>query len=872
MKAVAIQQHADAGKGTSLSFRVRLTIALMFVVSTVTVLALYIAQRSVQATYQRGLQDEFQSRLGFMHGMESARQVAVSERSRLLARAPRISAALEENDVEDLYANARVELRDVLEEGGGQPEDRPARSPRATYFRFLNAGGALLLPPGVAAEPWEKNLAAVAIGPDFGQQIGYVTAKKISGGVDLCEVVTTTIINPDGELLGALVLGFPPADLVSKPEAGIKTGVWLDGELHMPALSAPERQALSTEIARAVRTPGGTDNNFVVHVRGEPHLLFYKVLNSGSRFAPAWEVCLYSLADSLKSQEQLRWKILGIAGCVLLAGLGASYIFSGRLSAPVEKLAEDSAQNLARREEAESALELTEQKYRSIFVNAVEGIFLLAPDGHCLSANPAMAHIFGYESPDRFVADVTHPSVQLYVAPGRCAEFLRTVATRDVVSSFECEMRRCDGAVIWVSQNARAVRDPEGVLQYIEGTLEDITERRKAADALRDLNMELNNALADLKTTQKQVIQQERLRALGQMASGIAHDFNNSLMPVMGFADLLLVSPGILDDKKKTTEYLETIRTAAKDAASIVARMREFYRTNEEGDVFAPVDVARLARQVVSLTRPKWKDQAQANGAEIRIVEELETVPRVMGDESALREVLMNLIFNAVDAMPRGGVIALRTRRDGAHAIIEVSDSGTGMSDEVRQRCMEPFFSTKGERGTGLGLAMVFGIVQRHEGTIDIQTQPGKGTTFVIRFPFDVAASGAAAVAGHQNAQQPLHVLVVDDEPQVRKVLTAFLENEGHSVRTAEQGVEGLQCFLDGKFDLVITDKAMPGMSGDQMAVAIKQFAPRMPIVLLSGFNSGGENEEIPGIDVIANKPITLQALREAIIKAMCAA
>ena len=856
-----------------MSFRARLTIAMMFVICSITVIALYIAQRSAQATYQRGMQDEFQSRLGFMHGTEHARQTAVSERSRLLARSPRISAALEENDVEDLYANARVELRDVLEQGdGGQAGSHSPRSPRATYFRFLNAGGAVLMPPGVTAEPWEKNLAAIAIGPDFAQQIGYVAATKTADRVDLWELVTTTIINPDGELLGALVLGFPPADLASKSEAGMKTGVWLNGALHMPALPASQRQELSAEIGKAFHARDAADSNFVVHIGGEAHLLFYKVLNSGSRFPPAWEVSLYSLTESLKHQDELRWKILGIAGCVLLAGLAASHIFSGRLSAPVEKLAEDSAENLARREEAEAALELTEQKYRSIFVNAVEGIFLLAPDGHYLSANPAMARIFGYDSPGRFVMEITHPSAQLYVAPGRCAEFLRTVATRDVVSSFECEMRRRDGAVIWVSQNARAVRDPEGMLQYIEGTLEDITERRQAAESLSNLNTELNSALADLKATQKQVIQQERLRALGQMASGIAHDFNNSLMPVMGFAELLLVSPGILDDKKKTTEYLETIRTAAKDAASIVARMREFYRTNEQGDVFAPVDVTRLAQQVVSLTRPKWKDQAQANGAEIRIVEELETVPRVMGDESALREVLMNLIFNAVDAMPGGGVIALRTRRDGTHAVIEVSDSGTGMSEEVRQRCMEPFFSTKGESGTGLGLAMVFGIVQRHEGNIDIQTQPGKGTTFVIRFPFDVAASGTASAATAQNAQQPLHVLVVDDEPQVRKVLTAFLETEGHSVRTAEQGVEGLRCFLDGKFDLVITDKAMPGMSGDQMAVAIKQFAPRMPIVLLSGFNSGGADEQIPGIDVIANKPITLQALRETITKAMRAA
>jgi CheY-like chemotaxis protein len=212
----------------------------------------------------------------------------------------------------------------------------------------------------------------------------------------------------------------------------------------------------------------------------------------------------------------------------------------------------------------------------------------------------------------------------------------------------------------------------------------------------------------------------------------------------------------------------------------------------------------------------------------------------------------------------------MRTRSENENIVVEVADTGAGMSEEVRQQCLEPFFTTKGERGTGLGLAMVFGIVQRHGGTIDLKTELGKGTTFFVRFPLRAATPAAVAKeVVTLPPQRALHILLVEDEPQVRQVLTAFLEMDGHHVQGADHAAEALPLFREGQFDLVITDKAMPGMSGDQMAVEIKRISPKMPVVLLSGFNSTGENESIPGIDVIASKPITMPALREAIRKAM---
>jgi|GEM_PF-668779 len=859
-------------RGTPFRFRARLTLLLMVGVFLVTGVALYVTQRAEQIASERSLQEQFRSRIGFLLGAQDAREAEVAQQCRALAHAVRIQAALEEGDVEDLYVNGRIELRTVLDDPNFLPTTRGAMPPRATFFRFLSADGKLLEPPGApfGPEPWEARLAAAVAGAP-GQQIGYVTIPKAGAESEINEVVVTPILRPDvGDRLGTLVLGFPSINFDVNADAELKTGIWFDGQLFLPNVSPEERKVLGGGIANAVSQSVQETDNFKVEVHGEPYLLFYRILNPGSRFAPAYEICLYSLAGPMTEQRRMRWKIVAVAALVLIVGLGASHSFSTRLAQPVEELAEVSAQNVARREQAEAAREMTEQKYRSIFENAVEGIFLLGPQGHFLSANPAMARIFGFDSPVHLIAEWAYRPEKVYVERERGEEFLRRIQTEGTVSNFECEVKRRDGSALWISQNARAVRNAAGTLLHIEGTMEDITERKQAADSLSKLNTELGKALADLKATQNQIVQQERLRALGQMASGIAHDFNNSLMPVMGFAELLLVRPDILDDRKKAAEYLGMIRTAAKDAASIVARLREFYRSQENTDVFAPVDLSQLVRQAASLTQPKWKDQAQASGIAIQIVEELEQVPPISGDESALREVLTNLIFNAVDAMPGGGVITLRTRGESERVIVEVADTGAGMNEEVRKRCLEPFFTTKGERGTGLGLAMVFGIVQRHGGTIDIQSQPGKGTIISARFPVQAVTSvkGATETAPLP-LQRALRILLVEDEPQVRQVLTAFLEIDGHQVQSAEHGADGLAKFREGEFDVVITDKAMPGMSGDQMAVEIKQISPKMPIVLLSGFNSTGENGKIPGVDVIASKPITMPALREAIRKAM---
>ena len=220
--------------------------------------------------------------------------------------------------------------------------------------------------------------------------------------------------------------------------------------------------------------------------------------------------------------------------------------------------------------------------------------------------------------------------------------------------------------------------------------------------------------------------------------------------------------------------------------------------------------------------------------------------------------------------MTDDGSILLSTRPEKDAVLLEVSDTGAGMTEEVRQKCLEPFFSTKGPDGTGLGLAMVFGIIDRHGGSIDIQSEPGKGASFLIRLPIYEKGSKTSKISATIPAIRSLSVLVVEDEDRVREILVEYLRSDGHSVVTASNGIEGLEAFRKGRFDLVVTDRSMPKMSGDQLAVSIKRIVNK-PIIMLTGFGlfMGSEEERPAGVDYVLSKPIKLKTLREAVRCAM---
>ncbi|MEO6740445.1 MAG: response regulator [Chthoniobacteraceae bacterium] len=374
----------------------------------------------------------------------------------------------------------------------------------------------------------------------------------------------------------------------------------------------------------------------------------------------------------------------------------------------------------------------------------------------------------------------------------------------------------------------------------------------------------------ELRESQRQIVQQERLRAFGEMAGGVVHDFNNALMSIIGYSEILLEDEAMLADPVMVRQFLKIMNTAGRDASHVIGRLREFYRPREESDVFVPVDLNKVLEEVVPITQPKWHDQALIAGKVIEIVFDLARIPLIQGNAAELREVATNLIFNAVDAMPHGGKITLRTRPEGASVVWEVCDEGAGMSDEVRTRCLEPFFSTKGEKGTGLGLSMVFGIIKRHDGQLDVDSAVGEGSTFRIRLPGIVDAF-VPPVAGSVAAQRPLHILVVDDGAVTRYVLSAYLKADGHSVVCASDPVEALELFPAHEFDVLLLDFAMPGMNGLQLAAKIRQRRSDQRIILVTACSQDDlpPGEGTPGVDLVMRKPVPRSELRRALASVM---
>jgi signal transduction histidine kinase/ActR/RegA family two-component response regulator/uncharacterized membrane protein affecting hemolysin expression len=410
--------------------------------------------------------------------------------------------------------------------------------------------------------------------------------------------------------------------------------------------------------------------------------------------------------------------------------------------------------------------------------------------------------------------------------------------------------------------------------------LKQLSEHVALAAHQMQLHGALQQAYDDLHQSQHTVMQQERLRALGQMASGIAHDINNAISPVALYTESLLEREPNLSERARS--YLVSIRQAIEDVADTVARMREFYRHREPQLVLAAIDLNHLAKQVVGMTRARWSDVPQERGIVINLQTDLASdLPKIMGAESEIRDALTNLIFNAVDAMPDGGTLTVRTRTltpisatqeisAASSVAIEVCDTGVGMDSETRQRCLEPFFTTKGERGTGLGLAMVYGMVQRHSADLNIDSERGKGTTMRIVFAassplFSATAQFPQLVKPHQR----LRILIVDDDPLLIKALRDTLEADGHTVTAADGGQAGIDAFVAAekqgtRFSVVITDLGMPYVDGRKVAATIKGKSPSTPVIMLTGWGQRllDENDVPEHVDRVLSKPPRIHELR----------
>jgi len=350
---------------------------------------------------------------------------------------------------------------------------------------------------------------------------------------------------------------------------------------------------------------------------------------------------------------------------------------------------------------------------------------------------------------------------------------------------------------------------------------------------------------------------------MGQMASGITHDFSNALMPLIGLTEMLLTESEILADKDETLAILKQLAAAANDAKEVVSRLREFYKPNEDLR-HTTLDINAIIQSTVLLTQPRWQAEMQAKGLSVSMKTNLTKIPSVAGNEFQIREALTNLVFNALDAMPEGGSLIINTYGNSDGVTIEVQDTGIGMDEETQARCFEAFYSTKGDRGTGLGLPMVRDIIKRHRGTVDVQSAVGQGTMFTIRLP----AGTNDKKLEYQEQENPklsvMRVLIVDDHVGAQDVLKKYLEIDKHQVDVANTGTEALQLLKKFTYDLVITDRAMPDVNGDIVAVASKSKNPPPQVIMLTGFGDImlEKNEYPPGVDLILPKPVSLKELR----------
>lgn len=488
----------------------------------------------------------------------------------------------------------------------------------------------------------------------------------------------------------------------------------------------------------------------------------------------------------------------------------------------------------------------SEAQYRGIFEGASDGLIVLNQEGTIIEANPAACHLHGLtraEMVGQAMASLLHDDAQqrfrACLEEGRQGErfFGELTAIRSDGASVPVEVR---GGPL-------AYRGKPHLLLV----LRDISERVRAQEAL---------------------VRAERLRALGQMAGGIAHDFNNILVSIRGYADMALLD--LAEAPELVREDLQRILTGANDAAEAVRRLQALYRQADDTSDFVAVQLDNLVQEALALSQPRWKDQAQAQGIAIRIETECTQPPLVRGNPSELRRVLLNLISNALEAMPQGGVLSLRTGQDGRWSTIAVSDTGVGIPAEILPRIFEPFFTTKGRSGTGLGLTISQSIVHRHGGEIRVESHLGGGTCFTIWLPNDQPApdqAGEGATSAVQaRSPEGASALIVDDDAGVRALLQRLLVREGYEVTAVESGRTALALLAERAFSLLISDLGMPEISGERVVRYARERHPQLPIILATGWGETVSPEQMQamGASALLPKPFTHEELHEALARA----
>ncbi|MCX5811887.1 MAG: PAS domain S-box protein [Proteobacteria bacterium] len=507
-------------------------------------------------------------------------------------------------------------------------------------------------------------------------------------------------------------------------------------------------------------------------------------------------------------------------------------------------------EDITDKKRVENALRESEEKYRNIFDNTIEGILQSAPDGRILNANPALVSLYKADSLYELVNDVKNFG-KLFVDPLRCEEFQRLLMEQSTVKSFEAELYCKDKNICWVSINARSVLDEDGKLIYYEGTLQDISEHKKL---------------------ESQLLQSQKMEAIGTLAGGVAHDINNILMGIQGYTSLALFN---LKSSHPNYEKLKSIEALVKSGADLTRQLLGFARGGRYE--VKPSNINEIvAKTSMMFGRTK---------KEITIHTQYEEKPYTVDvDQGQIEQALLNLYVNAWQAMPGGGELHIETQnhffdennakasyvKPGEYLKISVTDTGIGMDSKTKERIFEPFFTTKDMgHGTGLGLASVYGIVKNHGGFINVYSEKGHGSTFNIYLPASERAVQKEEAFISDTIKGTETILLVDDEETIIDVNKDFLELLGYSVIAARSGREAIETYKARAetIDLVILDMIMPDIGGAETFEFLKMVNPDVKAILSTGYSINGQATGIinRGCKAFIQKPFTIQTLSQKI-------
>jgi PAS domain S-box-containing protein len=489
--------------------------------------------------------------------------------------------------------------------------------------------------------------------------------------------------------------------------------------------------------------------------------------------------------------------------------------------------------DIRERKQVEVALRESEEKLRSFMDSATDFFTIWDSELNLIDLNlaslnyPSIRNQNGATKKDyigRNILDLD-PDIK---ERGRYDQYLEVIRTGEPLF-LEDVVHRPNMGDVYLSVRAFKVGDGLGLLTM------DITDRKRADDAIR---------------------QAEKLRALGEMAGGVAHDFNNILSVVLGRAQLALAD--VKDEKARRS--IEIIEQTALDAAAMVRRLREVAVIKGERS-FDQIDLNKLIEDAMQIVESRRLELEETAGVTIEMYSEQNEVAPAAGDAGELREALVNILFNAMDAMPEGGTITMACRQEDSAVVLSVSDTGTGIPEEVRRKVFDPFFSTKASKGSGLGLSVTMGIITKHGGSIDVESTQGEGTTFHIRLPIANCVANGSCTKSKPPIIKRARILLVDDDPEVSDIIGLTLEHLGHSVTVVTSGREALSAFKGDNYGLVITDLGMPDVSGIDVARAVKATKPDTPVMLITGWGVHLDTEQMREIDSVIEKPFGKDAL-----------